>query len=289
MDVVARETPVRHRPLAEATAAPATPPCSPRSASSRACGPAPSTCGATPTLRRPQGRRRGRRQGRPPPGRAPARRRRRASWSPTSSGGACAAVPAAHPQVAGRSPTPTRWSAADLDVYSPCALGGALTDDVRGRADARRSSAAAPTTSSPTRASRSCSPTAGVLYAPDYVRQRRRGDPGGRRAARLRLRAGQGQGRRGSSTPPLGVLRTRRRTTASRRPRPPTGSPSSGWPRPRGLGRSPSVTPDSRGSLRSTQVARGTGGGRSGRPAGTTGRDAGTPRTAGTVGVTRDD
>ena len=40
MDVVARESRLRHRPFARGTAAPATRPCSPPSASSRACGPA---------------------------------------------------------------------------------------------------------------------------------------------------------------------------------------------------------------------------------------------------------
>ena len=55
------------------TAAPATPRSSPRSACSRACGPPPSTPGATRAWR-PPGRRGGRGQGRPPPGGAPAAR-----------------------------------------------------------------------------------------------------------------------------------------------------------------------------------------------------------------------
>ena len=40
--------PVRHRPQPRPTAGPATPRCSPRTACSRACGPARSTCGAAP-------------------------------------------------------------------------------------------------------------------------------------------------------------------------------------------------------------------------------------------------
>ena len=46
MDVVGTRDPLRHRPQPRPTAAPATPRCSPRTASSRACGPARSTCGA---------------------------------------------------------------------------------------------------------------------------------------------------------------------------------------------------------------------------------------------------
>ena len=90
-------------------------------------------------------------------------------------------------------------------------------------------SAAGPTTSWPTRASRTLLAERGILYAPDYcvnaggviqVADELRG---------LLVRAGQGQGRRdlrhharGCSRPPP--------TRASRPRWPPTGSPSGGWP-----------------------------------------------------------
>ena len=63
---------------------------------------------------------------------------------------------------------PTRWSPSALDVYAPCALGGALTDEVVDVAVSARSSAAPPTTSWPTRASRRSLEERGILYAPDY-------------------------------------------------------------------------------------------------------------------------
>ena len=58
---------------------------------------------------------------------------------------------------------------AEVDVLAPCALGGviddALSDELRAG-----SSAARPTTSSPTtRSGRACWPTRGVLYAPDFI------------------------------------------------------------------------------------------------------------------------
>ena len=134
MDVVARETRLRHRPLARPRRRRATPRCSPPTASSRACGPRPSTSGAR---RRWPGARVGvAGVGKVGPhlvahlledgadGRG--HRRRPGGASPRSR--------TASPAGAGRSPTPTTLVRADLDVYSPCALGGALDDDtVAGR------------------------------------------------------------------------------------------------------------------------------------------------------------
>ena len=118
------------------------------------------------------------------------------------------AVRATYPQV-DVAPTPRRWCTGDLDVYAPCALGGALDDATveslsativcgggqqpagrRGRARHRR-------------------PAAGARH---HLRarlpgQRRRRDPGQRRAARLRASSGPGQGAPGSSTTPRRVLR----------------------------------------------------------------------------------
>ena len=98
-------------------------------------------------------RRRGR-QGRPPPGAPPrrGRRRRRRHRRARPVGRARSAT--SYPQVQRRRPPPRRWSPSELDVYAPCALGGALDRRGASRCCAPRSSAAPPTTSSPTRASR---------------------------------------------------------------------------------------------------------------------------------------
>ncbi len=78
---------------------------------------------------------------------------------------AVAAVQAEHPDVRSVADADA-LVASELDVYAPCALGGALTDEVVGAARPRRSSAAPPTTSSPTRASRSSCRTAGCSTPP---------------------------------------------------------------------------------------------------------------------------
>ena len=80
----------------------------------------------------------------------------------------------------------------DLDVYAPCALGGAL-DDRTVRRSRPPSCAARRTTSSPTPArGRPGGPRRPVL--PRLPGQLRRGDPGRRRAARVLLRARPRQG-----------------------------------------------------------------------------------------------
>ena len=124
--------------------------------------------GAAPSLRRPDGRGRRRRQGGPPAGRAPGRGRRRRRGHRRQRRGRrrrCARAPAGGGGAGRRGA-----DRADLDVYAPCALGGALDDDDRralqrgdrlrrGQQPARR-----------TRASRrTARRSAGILYAPDYV------------------------------------------------------------------------------------------------------------------------
>ena len=128
---------------------------------------AEATWGAPTLAGRTVGRRR-RRQGRPPPRRAPARGRRRGRrhrrLRARRARGSARPTPRCGP-----SPTPTALVAAPLDVYSPCALGDALTDEVVATLQRPGRVRGARTTSSPTPAWRSSSPTAGILYAPDYV------------------------------------------------------------------------------------------------------------------------
>ncbi len=118
---------------------------------------------------------------------------------------------------------------ADLDVYSPCALGHAL--DRRGRrravgpAGLRRGQQPAGPPGRRGPAGRARHP-----LRPRLLRERRRGHPGRRRAARVLLPAGQGQGRRDLRDHGPGARRRPPRR-ASRRPRPPTGWPSAGWRR----------------------------------------------------------
>ena len=92
-----------------------------------------------------------------------------------------------------RSPTPTPWSRTELDVYAPCALGGALDRRRRRDALAPRSSAAPPTTSSPTPASRSSLAGPRRALRARLRGQRRRPDPGRRRARGVLVRAGRRQ------------------------------------------------------------------------------------------------
>ena len=167
-----RASALRDRPHRRHTAAPATPRSSRRTACSRACARPPSTVGRA-DAERPARRRRRRRQGRAPPGRAPARGRRRGRRHRRERGGAVAARRVPRTRRSTSSTTPTRWSRADIDVYAPCALGGALNDEVVAVA-AGQSCAAAPTTSSPTPASRSCCADRGIALRPRLLRERRR-------------------------------------------------------------------------------------------------------------------
>ena len=150
-----------------------------------------------------RGRRRGR-QGRPPPGGPPGRGRRHRGRHRRVGGGASTRSARRHPQVEVVADA-AALVRADLDVFSPYALGGALTDEVVAvlRADAglrrRQQPARPPGHRGP--AGRARDP-----LRPRLRGQLRRGDPGRRRAARLLLRAGPGQGRARSSTPPRRVL-----------------------------------------------------------------------------------
>ena len=119
----ARSSPAAPSP----TAAPATRRCSRRTASTRACGPAPRRSGAH-------------RASAAAPSAWPGSARSATTWSSTSSTRARRSS-----SPTSTSPPSTRWSRstarsrgadtdalvrADLDVYAPCAMGGALTDAV---------------------------------------------------------------------------------------------------------------------------------------------------------------
>ena len=176
MDVVARESRfVTGRPRPRA--APATRRCSPPGASSRACGPAPSTMGHR-LAGRPPGRRRRGRQGRPAPGRPPGRRWRR--------GGR-------HRRLRRRGRRGDRHAPeVDRPTPTPCPHPARRLRAVRARRRAlrrrrrrvsARSSAAPPTTSWPTRGWRRCWPTAASSTRRTTC-QLRRCDPGRRRVPR---------------------------------------------------------------------------------------------------------
>ena len=64
---------------------------------------------------------------------------------------------------------PERVLETEVDVYSPCAVGGTLNAGVDSRASPAARSPAARTTSSPSRRMPSGCRSAGILYAPDYV------------------------------------------------------------------------------------------------------------------------
>ena len=66
-----------------------------------------------------------------------------------------------------RSPTPTRWSRAELDVYAPCALGGALTDEVVDVLTAKIVCGAANNQLAHPGIEKALEDR-GILYAPDY-------------------------------------------------------------------------------------------------------------------------
>ena len=66
-----------------------------------------------------------------------------------------------------RSPTPTRWSRAELDVYAPCAMGDALTDDVVDVLTAKIVCGAANNQLAHPGIEKALADR-GILYAPDY-------------------------------------------------------------------------------------------------------------------------
>ncbi len=211
----------RHRAQRRRTAAPATPACSPRSACTRACSPPPSTAGTPTALRRPAHRHRRGRQGRQAPRRPRPRRGRRRRRHRRRPGGDRLGA-RAPPRRRASSTTPTRWCAPTLDVYAPCALGGALDDEV---AEALRATHRVRRRQQPARPRPHRQPArrAGHRLLPRLPRQRRRRDPGRRRAARVLLRAGQGQDG-GDPRRHAGRARAPPMPRASRRSRRPTAS-----------------------------------------------------------------
>ena len=120
-----------------------------------------------PTPRRPHRRRRRRRQGRPPPGRA--------TWSRTApavvvtdvNAAARRAGPRGVPRRARRSPSTDALVAEPLDVYAPCALGGALTDEVVEMLSAKIVCGAANNQLAHPGVEKALEER-GILYAPDY-------------------------------------------------------------------------------------------------------------------------
>ena len=235
MDVVAETTPVRHRPLPSKGGAGDSSVLTAYGVFQGDARRAPSTCGE----RRPWpgaavgiagvgkvGRH---------PGRAPARGRRRASSSPTSTRGAVDGahrppprrsrssrdVDRARPRATSTSTPPARsvarWTTTpSTALRARIVCGGAnnqlVTEGPGGTADRLRER--------------------GITYCPGLPGQRRRGHPGQRRAARVRLRRAPRRARPRSSTTPSRCSRPP--TTAGSPPRPPrTASPRSGW-RPAG-------------------------------------------------------
>ena len=221
MDVVARECRfVTGRP--SPTGARATRRCSRRTACSRACAPAPRPSGA--------------RRASPAAGSAsPASARSVTIWSSTWSRTARRVVvtdvnPAAVDAWCGEYGATAVADAdalvrAEIDVYAPCAMGGALTDDVVDVLTAKIVCGAANNQLAHPGIEKALADR-GILYAPDYcvnsggliqVADELEGfsfDRAQQRAAQI-----YDTTRRSSSSP---------RPSRPRRPRPPTGSPSAG-------------------------------------------------------------
>ena len=180
-----------------------------------------------PDPARAPGRRRRRRQGRPPPGRAPARRRRRlvvARRRPRGGRPRCARGASRGRR---RSPTSTRCPRRRWTSTRRARWAGRSTTTPSPRCR-RRSSAARPTTSSPTRAIEQAARRARDPLRARLRRQRRRPDPGRRRDRGLRVRArARAQARRDLRHDGRD-LRASPRRRACRRRWPPTASPSAG-------------------------------------------------------------
>lgn len=134
-----------------------------------------------------------------------------------------------HPEVAVAADTDALIRTEGLDVYAPCALGGALNDDTVPVLTAKVVCGAANNQLAHPGVEKDLADRS-VLYAPDYVVNMRRRDPGGRRAARVRLRPVQGEGDE-DLRHHAGNIRTCEGGRDSMRPRRPTGSPNSGWRR----------------------------------------------------------
>ena len=141
-----------------------------------------------PVAARSSGRNRRGRQSRAPPRRAAPRRRRRRCRHRRLPARHRAAFDASIP-TSRWSLTPRRWPLSDLDVYAPCALGEAIDDDIAEQIKARIICGAANNQLAHDRARRHARRPRRPLRA-RLLRQRRRADPGGRRARGLLVRAG---------------------------------------------------------------------------------------------------
>ena len=135
-----------------------------------------------------------------------------------------------------RSPTPTRWSASDIDVYAPCALGGALERRRPCRCCGAKVVCGAANNQLAHPGIEKLLADRGILYAPDYVVNAGGVIQVADEIEGFELRAGQA-GRPGSSTPPGRSCGWPTRRASRRRWRP-TGWPSGGWPRSAGCARS---------------------------------------------------
>ena len=194
----------------------------------------------TPDAGRAPGRHRRRRQGRPlaRPGTWSTTAPR--SWSPTSNRAALIAASATtYPQVDVVADT-AALIAADIDVYAPCALGGALNDDT---VPALRATVVAGGANNQLAhpGIEKLLEDRGILYAPDYVVNsggviQVADEIDGFDFDRAKARADEDL-RHHPADP-----RSWRRPRASRRPWPRTGWPSGGWPRSAAC--APSACPD---------------------------------------------
>ena len=142
-------------------------------------------------------------------------------------------VTEAHPEVRTVADT-TALVAAPLDVYAPCALGDALTDEVVAVLSARVVCGAANNQLAHPGVEKQLADR-GILYAPDYVV-----NAGGLIQVADELHGFDFERARERAshifdTDPRGV-RPRRRPTGCRRPSRQTASPSSGWPTPAAIG-----------------------------------------------------
>ena len=208
------------------TVAPATRRCSRRTASTRACGPAPRRSGAP-------------RRWPAAPSASPASARSAATWSGTSSRtargrGRHRRLPAGgrrdgrgeYPSVTAVADDRRAGRAPSIDVYAPCAMGGALTDEVVDVLTAKIVCGAANNQLAHPGIEKALADR-GILYAPDYCV-----NSGGLIQVADELEGfsferAQQRASRIFDTTTRG-LRAGPRRRASRPPRPPTGSPSAG-------------------------------------------------------------
>ena len=175
----------------------------------------------TPSLRGPPGRRRGRGQGRAPPGRPPdrrrrpggdlrrQRRRRRAGSGPGT-------------QRSRWRPTGTTCSPAAIDVYSPCALGGSVNDGNLALLNAKIVCGGANNQLAHPGIEKLLADR-GIVYAPDYVVNSGGVIQVADELRRVQLRAGPGQGRADLRHHAADPRDRGRRGRAARRRRRPAG------------------------------------------------------------------